>query len=315
MWRNGPGIGLNFRRFTSGLFVVMLTWPLLVACGGAGPVSKGSSNPRVQVVTTTPILADFARNVGGERVEVRSIVPPGADIHSFQSTPGDGIAINNASVIVSNGLGINASLDSILKNAKRSDAVLVVASEGLEAMSAENQQHSRVHRDGDPHLWQNPLYAVQYVERIRIGLTEADPAGAQVYQDNADAYKQRLRELDQQIALTLSSVPAQRRHLVTFHDAFGHFADRYGWGVSAFVLGDASEVTPRTVDTVLDRIRREGIAVVFAEPQFSAPVLDRVVEDAGVAIGLIYSDILDATVPTYIEMMTFNAESLLRLNE
>ena len=100
---------------------------------------------------------------------------------------------------------------------------------------------------------------------------------------------------------------------MSFHDSFGHFGERYGWEVSAFVPHDASDVTPGWVSYVLERVREEGIPVVFAEPQFSPGVLAQAARDSGVAVGVIYSDSLDDDVPTYIAMMKFNAESLLRL--
>ena len=301
---------------------------LAVACGGSStPSSTATTVPRVQVVTTTPILADFARNVGGDRVEVRSIVPPGADVHSFQPTPKESIAISNARVIVSNGLGLDAFLDSLLKSAKRSEAVHVIAADGLDAtpmkviafppraQGDENESSGHIYSEGDPHLWHNPQYAIYYVERIRDGLIQADTAGAQVYRDNATGYIQKLNELDEEIAETLSAVPPQRRHLVTFHDAFGYFAERYGWEVSAFAPDDASDVTPGAVVRVMEPIKEEGIPVIYAEPQFNPDVLNQAARDAGVSIGLIYSDVLDTEVPTYIEMMRFNAKSLLRLQQ
>ena len=119
-----------------------------------------------------------------------------------------------------------------------------------------------------------------------------------------------MRELDQEISQTLRDVPPERRHLVTFHDAFGHFAVRYGWRVSAFVPGDASEVTPGTIVAVMERIGGEGIPAVFAEPQFSPKVMEQVARDTGVGVGAIYSDALDDNVPTYLDMMRFNARSL-----
>ena len=256
------------------------------------------------MVTTFAILADLVKNVGGERVQVQSIVQSGADIHSFQSTPGDSIAISNARVIVSNGMGLDAFLEGMFHNARGPDAVHVVATEGLPATLAD---------DDDPHFWQDPLHTVHYVESIRDGLIQADPGGAPVYRANAEAYTRELRDLDREIAQTLSGVPPERRHLVTFHDAFGHFAERYGWEVSALVMGDADDVTPGAVVEVIARIKGDSISAVFAEPQFGSDMIREAAASAGVQhIGFIYSDVLDAQVPTYIDMMRFNARSLLK---
>ena len=292
---------------------------LATACGGESPSTPA---PRVQVVATTSILADLVKNVGGNRVEVHSIVPPGADVHSFQTTPQDSIAISRAVVIISNGLGLDAPLDPIINSAKRADAIHVVAAEGLDAQPKEEMgfsageyedtheaQVDHAYSRGDPHLWQNPLFAIHYVERIRDGLVQADPGNASVYQDNADTYNQRLRQLDQEIVQTLDQVPMERRHLVTFHDAFGYFAERYGWRLSAFVPSDASVVTPERIVTVMERIGEEGIPAVFVEPQFSPQVMEQAARDTGVSVGTIYS-LADDNVPTYIDMMRFNARSL-----
>ena len=276
-----------------------------VSCGGGPAPSLESPAPRIQVVTTSVILEDFVKNVGGDRVDVVSLVPPGADVHSLQSTPKDSLAVNKAAVIVSNGLGLDAFLDGLLESARSPNSVHVVGSEGLESVSTKGG----VAGGDDPHLWLNPL-AVHYVGRIRDGLAQADPTNAQLYQTNAAAYIQELRELDQEIALSLDTVPARLRRLVTFHDAFGHFAQHYQWKVSAFVVSDASDVTPGAVVKVVEQIEEQGIPVVFAEPQMGGGVLSRVAEDAGVQIGRIYSDSLDDDVPTYIDMMRFNARSL-----
>ena len=308
-------------------FVAALIALMAVGCGGGAigagtptPLSapRDAAMPKVPVVTTTSILADFVKNVGGDRVQVRSIVPSGADVHSFQSTPQDSIALSKARLIVSNGRGLDDFLAPLVESARKSDAVHVLAAEGLEAtliqavsfQEQEGHGDGDVHAEGDPHFWQNPLYAVYYVERIRDGLIWTDPASAQLYRENAASYTRRLRELDQEIAATLDAVPIQRRHLVTFHDAFGYFAERYGWRVSAFVPGDASDITPRDVIQVMERVEQQAVPAVFAEPQFSPGVMSQLSRDSGVRIATIYSDILDANAPTYIDMMRFNANSL-----
>lgn len=273
-----------------------------LSCGGSAPEPSAAADSRelLPVVTTTAILADLVRNVGGDRVEVRSIIPAGADIHSFSPTPQDSIEINNAMLIVSNGGGLDDFLDPVLKSAGSDGVLRLVTSEGLPI----DQSRS------DPHLWQNPEYTVHYIQRIRDSLVLADPAAGQVFRQNADSFIQAVRRMDQEIDAMLKNVPPERRHLVTFHNAFGHFALRYGWQASAFVLGDAGDVTPEAVVKVMERISEQEIPVVFAEPQFNSEVLRRVASDSQVGIGLIYSDVLDDRVPTYIDMMKFNAASL-----
>ena len=294
--------------------------------GGSAPGSDIANESKLAVVTTTGILADFVRNVGGDRVKVQPILPPGADIHTFQATPSDSIAISKAAILISNGSGLDDFLDPVLRSAKSSDALHLVASQGfkiqplkvlafpgnLEEYSNESQDEGENVRHDDPHFWQNPLHAVQYVERIRDGLIHVDPAAAQQYRENASRYIERLNTLDREIADTLNVISPSRRRLVTFHNAFGYFAARYGWEVLAFVPSDASDVTPGRVIAVMEKIKRQGIPALFAEPQFSPDVMERAAKDANVVVGPIYSDALDVNAPTYIEMMRFNANSLVK---
>ena len=373
--------------------LVLVIGILAVSCGGRSSSETAPlTGSNLRVVTTTAILADFVRNVGGARVEVTSLIQPGADVHSFQSTPGDSIALSNAGLIVSNGLSLDVFLDPLLRSATGPDAVHVevlsvtesayasilseleelvtdlrsgkltddagepgkydqpmgpdITSQDQELAASRQQQGwyfrdleeasrsltlLKEARDGllaeyrkqengdgpqardqrDPHLWQNPLYAVYYVETIRDGLSEADPDGATIYHGNAAAYIKKLLEMDDAIARNLGQVPPLRRNLVTFHNAFGHFADRYGWKVSAFVLTDSGGVTPGDVVDVMETIKNEGIKAVFAEPQFNSVVLSQAAKDTGVTVGTIYSDSLDDVAPTYIDMMMFNLNSLL----
>jgi len=279
--------------------MIVALW-LLAACGGGQlqPAATPRGESKLRVVTTTALLADLVGNVGREWVELRSLVPPGADVHSFQTTPEDSIAINRAQVIVTNGFGLDAFLEPVLESARGKNSVQVVAAEGL--MPGED----------DPHLWQNPEFAIRYVERIRDGLVAADPEHETQFGVNAQTYINQLRELDLEIDQTLSQVKPELRHLITYHDAFGHLAERYGWEASSFVASDADEVSPAAVVQILNRLNQQGIPVIFVGPQFSSDVIRRAAEDSGIAIGTLYSDISENGATSYIEMMRLNARSL-----
>lgn len=270
---------------------------LSAACGGT---SKASPQERLRVVSTTAILADLVSNVGGDRLEVHIIVPPGVDIHSFQTTPNDSKEISRAALIFSNGSGLDDFLEPVIRGAKSSEGVHVVTSLGLDLTL-----------DGtDPHFWQNPLFVVEYVERIRDALVDADPEGGPDYKAGAARYIKQLHALDREIASVLAQVPEKRRHLVTFHDAFGHFTKRYGWQSSAFTAGDATEVTPGTMVALMELIKSQSIPAVFAEPQLRPGAIRSLSQDGELKVGTIYSDGLDGRVDTYLKMMRFNANSL-----
>jgi len=278
---------------------------LASACGSGQPDDRTPDGRPLPVVTTTALLADLVRNVGGDLVTVTALVPPGADVHSYQSTPANSVSVSRAALVISNGGGLDEFLNQVVQGSMAGDAVYIVAAETL----LESEAVSDI--DGeDPHFWQNPVFAVRYIEGIRDGLIAADPENAAAYRTNFDAYKDELTKLDLDIASTLDTVDPARRHLITFHDAFGHFATRYGWGSSAIVASDASQVSPGPVVKILEQVRAQGLPAVFAEPQFSSGLLKNAAKEVGVEVGVIYSDVLEGEVASYIDMMLFNAESL-----
>ena len=278
---------------------------LSLACGSSDQEQDLADIPNQQplsVVTTTALLADLVNNVGGDLVSVTALVPPGADVHSFQSTPADNVVISRAAMVVSNGGGLDQFLDQVIQHSTSDGTVHILAAKALLELD-----------DEDPHFWQNPVFAVRYVESIRDGLIAVDPTNTDDYQVNFTEYKDRLTKLDFDIAKTLNTVDPTRRHLITFHDAFGHLAKRYGWQVTSLVGSDASQVSPGPVVEILEKIREQGLTAVFAEPQFNSDLLEKAAEEAGVEIGPIYSDVQGGEVANYIDMMLFNAKSLARL--
>ena len=315
--------------------LILLIWLSAAACGGEVSLANGSQEGPLRVVTTTALLADMVENVGGDLVAVTSIVPAGTDVHSFQTTPEDSIAISRARVIVTNGFGLDAFLESVLESAKEAEAVQVIAADGLESLAfpetgSEEEDHEAGdqdveedheagdqgdqdedgHSEGNPHFWQNPKFAIHYVQQILDGLVNADPEHRTEYFANAETYIEELRQLDREIAQTLGQVPPEHRHLVTFHNAFSHFGQRYGWRVSAFVNSDADEVAPAAVVRVLEQVTNERLPAVFIEPGLGSDVIQRAADDTGVTVWPIHADLPGDGLTSYIEMMRFNAETL-----
>ena len=273
------------------------------ACGSSSP-EQTATGTRLPVVTTTALLADMVKNVGGELVDVTALVPPGADVHSFQSTPADNVTVSSAAMVGSNGGGLDQFLDRLIDGSASDDAVRVFAAGTLLELGPD--------RD-DPHFWQNPVFAVKYAEGIRDGLVAADPENSDEYKANFDSYADALTKLDFDIESTLNTIQSDRRHLITFHDAFGHFARRYSWQITSLVSSDASQVSPGPVVEILERVKTQGIPAIFAEPQFNSGLLLKAAEEAGVEVGPIYSDVQEGEAASYIDMMLFNAKSLARL--
>ena len=168
------------------------------------------------------------------------------------------------------------------------------------------------HGAGDPHFWQNPRMVVHYVNQISNGLVEADPDNAATYLDNAAEYIEELEALDAYIADALAGIPEDRRVMVTFHDAFGYFGERYDVEVQAFVGAHAEDVSPDDIANVLELVEHRGLPAVFAEPQFSGDALGQVARDTGIQVGIIRS-LPDDEYPDYISMMRSNADQLAQM--
>ncbi len=344
------------------LIVLALVTTLILAvaaCGGADPTATPAPSidappEPVKVITGTVIIADFARNVGGEAVSVESLIPSGGDAHTFRTTPSDGIKVGGADVILLNGSGLDDDLVGFVESSRRSGSILVEVSEGLTPMElvvrelgeddhgdeeegGEGEDHGDEegedhgdedegeegedhgdegeddHHGGDPHFWQDPIAAIFYVERIRDALIEADPSRAGSYRANADAYIQRLRDLDAEISDILAAVPAEHRTLVSFHDAFGYFGARYDFEVIAFVGVHGGEPTPGDIAGVIHEVEDSGLPAIFGEPQFAQEALQSAASESGIEIGAIRSATFDETAPDYISMMRANANEIARL--
>ena len=291
---------------------------LLVGCSStqhAQPrlVERDPTQDGVMVVATLPILADLVRNVGGSLVKVSTVVPAGADAHSYQSSPSDSVMISHADLLITNGSGLDDFLLPVLESARADHSVHVVASDGLDStpQGGKGDRHSSTPHgeEGDPHFWHDPSLAVRYVDAILGGLIQSDPNNAKRYQEQAGIYTARLQKLDGEIATILDQVPPERRILVTHHKAFSHLAQRYGWQSMALTAGDASPVTPEAILLVSQTVKDAGLASVFVEPSLNASALNQIALDSGIQVSPIFAG-LGRQVNSYEELMRLNAKKL-----
>jgi manganese/iron transport system substrate-binding protein len=278
----------------------LLTGVLLTACQEEEEAAEGET-PRMNVVVSLDLFADFARQVGGDRVDVFALIPAGADPHTYEPTPSRVTKLAKADLVIVNGLGLEAALEDVIKENTPSSATLVELAEGLPVI------------DKNPHLWLDVQNAVAYVERIRDALVEIDLADAETYRANADSYLAELQTLDEEVAADIDSIPPDRRKLVTFHDAFPYLAQRYGLEVVGVVVASpGKEPSAKDVANLVDAIAAEDVPAVFKEPQFNARILELAADDVGVEICTLYSGALDKKVNTYVKLMRFNAKELVR---
>jgi ABC-type Zn uptake system ZnuABC Zn-binding protein ZnuA len=309
------------RRFAALLFAA--SFLALTGCsGGSGQLAEGE---RLRVVATTAILADFAKQVAGPDADVSVIIPAGVDVHSFEPSPSVARDIASAHVIVLNGYHLEESVLNVVAENKARGATVVIAAKGLKArVGGEHDEDEHGHEDeppkgldalataeGDPHLWLSVAGARKYVENIRDGLAAADKAHADGYRERASKYLDVLTALEAEIKGTVGKIPQDRRKIVTFHDAYGYFADAYGFTLTAAILpsGANQQVSAQKVAEVVEAVRKSGVKAIYRETEFDSTVVEAIAKETGTRVLTLYS-IYAGPVTDYPGMMRANAQAL-----
>lgn len=301
------------------LFVLTIL-ALLAGCAPAAPTPRAAGSPP-RVIATESFLSDIAQNVAGDRLKVETLVPIGVDPHGFEPTPRDVARVAESDVVIVNGHGFEGYLDGLIASTG-GERKVVEASAGLtprtpQAGERVEAEHTAEHPEGDPHFWLDPTLAVRYVENIRAGLSAADPAGAGVYAANAAAYGARLLDLDREIAERVSVIPPERRLLVTNHESFGYYADRYGFRIVGTVIPSVStDASPsaREMAALVDQIRQSGARAIFLETGSSETLARQISQETGVKVvtGLYTHSTSEpgGPAPTYVDMLLFDTKAI-----
>jgi zinc/manganese transport system substrate-binding protein len=261
---------------------------------------------RLNVVASFSILADFARAIGGDRVDVMTLVGPNADVHVYTPAPSDAKTIAGAKLVIVNGLGLEGWLPRLVQSAG-GKATIVVASTGIAPLKRG--------AEADPHAWQSVPNAKIYVANIRDALAAADPADAAAFHANAGRYLAELDALDTEVRAAVANIPSERRKVISTHDAFGYFAEAYG---IAFIapLGVSTETEPsaRDIAGIIGQIKQAKIPAVFLENMSDDRLIGRIAAESGAKLGgTLYSDALTGEkgdAPTYIAMVKHNITAL-----
>jgi zinc/manganese transport system substrate-binding protein len=326
---------------------IMLRVALALAlCLGLAQASE-AADAKVKAVASFSILGDMVKTVGGDRVNVVTLVGPDGDAHVFSPTPNDAKSLAQADILFVNGLGFEGWMDR-LADASGFKGPVVVASQGVKPIEMEEGAHhhgdeghakDETPHDGhaksedhdhdehakgedhdadeiaDPHAWQNLANGEIYVGNIRDALIAADPEGKAVYEKNADAYLAALHKEDDAVKAAVAKLPPERRRIITSHDAFGYFAAAYGLEVIAPEgVSTESEASAQDVAKIIRQIREEKIPAVFLENITDRRLLDQIAAETGAKIGgTLYSDALsgsDGPAPTYLDMFKHNIGAL-----
>ena len=287
------------------------------------------ANERVQVVTSFSILADMVENVGGEHVEVTSLVAADGDAHVYSPSPGDARSLANADLVVFNGLLFEGWMERLISASDYSGA-LVTATDGIEPLAfAGHDDHGHDdhghddhghddhdghdHGDEDPHAWQDMQQAKVYVANIRDGLIAADADNADAYRANAEQYLQEMAEVDAEIRALIDEIPASTS-VITGHDSFGYFSSAYGVTfLSPVGLSTEADPSGASMAALVDVIEQENVKALFHENMTNQSIITQLAEETGLPIaGTLYADALAAEgeASTYLGMMRHNAQVL-----
>jgi ABC-type Zn uptake system ZnuABC Zn-binding protein ZnuA len=330
-------VAAQLRPGISRALITLLAAALLAACGTPGASPTGST-ATLRVVATTTVLADLVRQVGGDRVDVQSLVPLGGEAHTFDPKPSDARRITNANLLVMNGLGLDDWLDKLVDDAGAREVPRVVLAKDLPGVTyleapVEEATGTPGSRGGsgydqpgssasapavesaNPHLWMNVAYTRKYVERITQALVGLAPGDAATFQANAARYDAQLQQLDTFVRDSLAALPAANRRVVSEHDAFPYFADAYGIQIVDVVITvPGQEPSAADVARVIDAIRASHVKAVLSEIQFSAELTRRIASEAGATVvDDLYTDALGAApVDTYEAMMRWDTDRLLK---
>ncbi|MCB9101631.1 MAG: zinc ABC transporter substrate-binding protein [Anaerolineales bacterium] len=307
-----------------------------------------AAGEKLQMVATTNIIGDMVQNVAGDLIELNILMPLGSDPHTFQPAPQDIALVADADVVFANGLDYEAFLDELITNAG-GDAVVVRVTNGVETRefgeggqehdgndhghdeaatehheeaeehqepSDDHEQAHHVHSGADPHAWMTPHNALVYVHNIEAALSALDPAQAETYQAQAEAYEAQLEALDQWVFEQIETIPPENRELVTDHEGFGYYADRYGLNIVGAVIPSYSTAAEPSAQEMADLEKAISVfnaPAIFVNSTVNLDLAERVAGDTGTKLVPLYTESLgpaSSGAETYLDSIRYNTTAI-----
>jgi zinc/manganese transport system substrate-binding protein len=286
----------------------------VAVCAAGANLSVAAAQDKMPVIATFSVLGDLVKNVGGDRIELGTLVGSNADSHVYAPTPADAKRVGAAKVVFINGLGFEGWITRLIK-ASGTKATTVTVSKGIKTRKMEEDDHGHGPRATDPHAWQSVANAKIYAANIRDGLVAADPDGKSAYEANASAYLAKLDALETEVKTVIGKIPADRRRIITSHDAFGYFGAAYGIEfIAPTGVSTEAAVSARDVAKIIAQIRKQKVPAVFMENVTDPRMMEQIAKESGAKIGgRLFSDALSdekGPAPSYIEMMRNNIHQL-----
>jgi ABC-type Zn uptake system ZnuABC Zn-binding protein ZnuA len=270
-------------------------------------------------LATTTLIVDLVHNVGEDLIDLRTMLPIGSDAHTFSPTPQDVVAVADADVVFINGLGLEEFLRELLENAG-GEAPVVAVSMNIEPRklvnNGEGEEHAHTAVGADPHVWMTPAKVIIMVHNIEQALSKLDPTNAETYAANAAAYVVQLEALDAWVKTQIESIPAENRKLVTDHETFGYYADRYGLTVVGAVIpaySTSAEPSAQELAALQELIETQHVQAVFVGTTMNTVLAERIAADTGLKMVPLYTESLGASgsgVETYLDFIRYNTTAI-----
>lgn len=284
--------------------------PASAPVSGSLKSETADGKAKFTVITTFTVIADIAQNVAGDAADVQSITKAGAEIHDYEPTPQDIAKVQNAQLILWNGMNLERWFEKFYQDAQNVPAAVVT--EGITPIPIAEGAYKDL---PNPHAWMSPTNALIYVENIKNALIKHDPANKDIYTKNAEIYAQKIKDLDTPLREKLAKIPAEKRWLVTSEGAFSYLAkdydlkEAYLWAINAEQQG-----SPKQVKALINKVKENQIPVLFSESTISDKPMKQVAKETGAKYGgVLYVDSLsekDGAVPTYLDLLNVTVSTV-----
>lgn len=299
--------------------------------------ASGASAADLKVVASFSIIADLAKNVGGDRVEISTLVPVDGDAHVYEPRPADAAALERAAVVLVNGLQFEGFMSRLIETSG-TKAPVVEVSKGIKPLNLTEEEHHQQESEGqaeaghdheaeekaeaghdhgelDPHAWQSIHNAEIYVKNIADGFCAADKTGCATYTANAEAYLAKLGELETEVKAAIAAIPEDKRTIITSHDAFGYFEHEYDLKfIAAEGVSTEAEASAADVAKLVDQVKKDKASAIFVENISNPRLIEQIANETGLKVGgTLYSDALsgpDGPASTYIDMFRYNVNTI-----
>ncbi|EJF78053.1 metal ABC transporter solute-binding protein, Zn/Mn family [Bartonella birtlesii] len=274
---------------------------------------------KIRVVVSFSILADLVKNVGGDHISMTIFVGPNANTHTYEPTPQDAQALRNAHIIFINGLHLEGFIDRLI-TASGTKAPLIEASANISPLEIKKQEYSAQHQHHlssiDPHAWQTIPNVEIYIKNIAAAFCKIDQQSCISYSQNAESYLQKLKAMREKLKTKIATIPKNQRIIITSHDAFGYFAQEYGFTILAPQNASIeAEATPTDVAKLIKQIKTNKAAALFIENISNPRLIKQIAKETGLKIGgTLYSDALsdeNGPAATYLDMMEHNVKTII----